>query len=173
MSVLLLGLDDDLGPPLIELLVGQGDEVRVLENDGRRDERWRSLGAYIARGDEIDPDLVMRAAINCRTIVALGDAAAGERLEAAVEGARLAGVERIVLGAPSIADGARASVRRAGVDFVLLAFGTRRLLGGRRVEPEHVAAAVDAADDLGGTPALDLDLREPASWAALGLGAPE
>lgn len=169
MSVLLIGLDDDVGAAVIEHLVRQGDEVRVVENHPNRASRWRGFGAYVARGDDTDADLVMRAATNCRTIVALGPAAAGERLDAAVDGAGLAGVERVIIGAPAIADTARARVRRAGLQFVLLTWGKRRPMRGAPVAPADIAAAVDAADDLSGEPALDLDLCDRGSWAALGL----
>ena len=172
MSLLLVGVDEVVGAAVIELLVSRGDEVRVVENDPNLEARWRDLGAYVARGDSSDGDLVARAATNCRTVVALEGAATGDRLDAAIEGALFAGVERIVVGAPAIKDAARLRLRDAGIQFVLLTWGRRRLMRGASVRPSDIASAVDAADDLSGEPALDLDLRNQRSWASLGLRPP-
>jgi hypothetical protein len=40
------------------------------------------------------------------------------------------------------------------------------------VGTEDLARAVDAADDLGGGPRLELDLSEPQAWVTLGLDEP-
>jgi hypothetical protein len=170
VSLLLLGLPADLGDVLVPRLRGQGDEVRVLENNDALAQRWRDLGAYVAHGPEDDPDLVMRAATNCRSLVLLGRWSGDDALDVAVEGARLATVERIVLFSEEPIDAALERLRASGLQYVALEF--RRKLLRRGLAPNLLAAAVDAADDLAGEVALELDLRADSSWTALGLQPP-
>jgi hypothetical protein len=173
VSLLLLGVEPGLGEPLIAHLIAQDDEVRVIEADSGRAAHWKELGAYVAPGEDIDPDLIERAAQNVRTIVVFERA--GEDLERAVEtaleGAALAGVERIVVCAAPVSKPVVDLLRNSGIDYVALSLGRRRRLLGERPTPvADITAAVDAADDLAGSVRLELDLTIPESWTALGLG---
>jgi uncharacterized protein YbjT (DUF2867 family) len=174
VSVLLIGVDAELGAALIPRLIAQDDEVRVIEADENTAARWRSLGAHVAAGETTDSDLIERAAQGVRTLVLFEGAAAA--VEPVVEGASLARVDRLVLCSSGPQDDAMASIRASRIDYVVLrtGVGRRRLWGGRNQALSHevVAEAIDAADDLAGKPKLDLDLRQPASWRQLGLVAP-
>ena len=165
MSLLLIGLRDEVTAELIPLLVSQGDEVRIVESDETRAERWRSLGAHVARGLPDDDDLVERAAQNVRTLV-VGDGATA----AALDGARRAGVGRVVhLGTSFGAN----DLAHAAEGFVILkATGRRRIsLGRTGLNPLDVARLIDAADDLAGVIALELDADSPETRTSLGLDA--
>lgn len=171
MSILLIGTDGAVGEALVRRLVQQGDEVRVLE--GAADSvSWGALGAYIASGDMWDADLIERAAQDVRTIIlGPGHREDPEELTAAVvDGGRLvtAGM-RVVVYAARVPEGILTILRESGLDYVALHTGGARR---RAVPPEALAEALDAADDLAGSLRLELDLTEPASWAALRLDAP-
>jgi uncharacterized protein YbjT (DUF2867 family) len=172
MSLLLMGLEPGLGEPLITRLISQDDEVRVIEADPVRGAHWKELGAYVARGEAGDVDLVERAAQNVRTIVVLERA--HEDLEAAVEtaveGASLAGVERIVVCAAAVSKSVVEVLSKSGIDYVALSSGGRRRVFGRgTVSETTITEAVDAADDLAGPVRLELDLSQREAWISLGL----
>jgi uncharacterized protein YbjT (DUF2867 family) len=177
MSILLVGISTDLGSLLVSRLVSLGDEVRVICPDGEAARTWERLGAHVARGDGTDPDLVERAARGVRTLVV----AASERgarpavLDAVIEAARGAagGVRLVVCLTGSQRDAAEV-VRSSGLEFVLL-----RTKRGRGLVPwtgrpplRAVVEAINAADDLAGSPRLDLDLTTPEGWRPLGLEPP-
>lgn len=173
MSVLLLGLDEVRGPALIRRLIDEGDVVGVVEEDRERGEKWRQQGAHVASGSSSDPDLIERAAQHARSIILFAqDAVAETSVAAVLEAGRLAPETPriIVFGVPS--DPVLEMLRDSAFDYVVLRTGR----GGRRllrkqplVAPDDLADAVNAADDLGGNPRLDVDLTDPAGWSALGL----
>jgi nucleotide-binding universal stress UspA family protein len=173
MSILLVGLAEDLMPPLIRRLTEQGDEVRVLEADETASDRWRSLGAHVASGPQWDADLIERAAQNVRTIVVgdRHDRDPVELMDAVIEGGGLASREMrlVVVGEPQ--PRALDALRASKLDFVVLGSAGRRGLLGRRpsLAPERLAEAVDAADDLAGGPRLELDLDDEQAWRELKL----
>jgi nucleoside-diphosphate-sugar epimerase len=164
MSVLLVGLAGDSGEAIIRRLISQGDEVRVIESNGTAGDRWRSLGAHVARRESDMADLVERAAQNVRTVV-IGEEA---DVDAVVAGAEAARVERVVLFGVHPAYPALEAVRRSHIQHVVLSTGRRRVLGGG-IGDEALAEAIDAADDIGGQPRLELNLSEGDAWTALGL----
>jgi hypothetical protein len=173
MSVLLVGLAEDLMPPLIRRLTEQGDEVRVLEADETATDRWRSLGAHVASGPQWDADLIERAAQNVRTI-AVGDRHdrdPTELMEALVEGGELASRDMRLVVVGDVLPRALAVLRDSKLEYVILGSPVRRRLLGRRpsVSPERLAEAVDAADDLAGDPRLELDLGDERAWRELKL----
>jgi len=175
MSILLVGLGDDLLPSLIRRLTEQGDEVRVLEAGEEGGGRWSSMGAHVASGPRWDADLVERAAQNVRTIV-VGDSHDRdpvELMDAVIEGGGFASREMrlVVLGEPQ--PRALDALRASKLAFVVLKPKRRGLLGrGSALPPEALAEAVDAADDLAGDPRLELDLGEPDAWRELRLTPP-
>jgi uncharacterized protein YbjT (DUF2867 family) len=171
MSVLLVGITGSSGDAIVKRLISQGDEVRVVEDDARASERWRSLGAHVARPDHDMADLIERAAQNVRTVV-MGDEVGGDDdARAIIAGAAAAGVDRIVLFGARASLGALEAVRAGALQHVVLSTGRRRLLGGS-IDDESLAVAVDAADDLAGEPRMELDLSDPEAWPELGLTNP-
>ena len=169
MSILVIGLPDDVTACLIERLIEEDDEVRVLARDDA--EPWRARGAHIARGAEWDADLIERAAQNVRTIV-LGDAHGEDPatfLATALEGARWAAqtIRMVVVGVPG--DSALKALKASDLDYVLLTLPRVGLLRRGTIDPARVAEAIDAADDLAGNPRLELDLGTPDAWRALRL----
>jgi hypothetical protein len=175
MSVLVVGSGSAPVRALLKRLVSQGDEVRIVENDPGLESAWRSLGVHVARGAP-DADLVERAAQNCRTLVVLDDGTMEDSvLHEVLDGAASAGVERVVVCGLAANDGLLEALRTREGQYVVLIGGTRR--GPLRrpawaVGTEDLARAVDAADDLGGGPRLELDLSEPQAWVTLGLDEP-
>jgi uncharacterized protein YbjT (DUF2867 family) len=159
MSLLLIAPPHELGGVLIERLISEDDEVRVIEPRPDRAQTWRDLGAHVAAGP-IDADLVERAAYNTRTVVVF-DAA---ELREILEGVLNAGVGRLVMCTPRLDRGAIELIAQAGVDYVALASGRFR-----RRSADEVAAAIDAADDLQGEPRLTVDLTSRDGRAHLGL----
>lgn len=168
MSVVVVGASGELGAAVVNRLLEAGDEVGVIEPSPERAEGWRRAGAHVARGSSSDADLIERAAQNARTLVVLG--ADQEVMSAAVEGARLAGVERIVATGARFEPELTALLRSSGLDYVVLETG-RRLLGGA-ASPADVGRAVDAADDLPGRPRLELSLKTTEAWRELRLEPP-
>ncbi len=169
MAVLLIKPPHDVGPLLVGRLVGQSDQVRVID-EADEGEPWRRMGAHLALGDPSDLGLVATAALGCRTIVAFTQA----HLIQAAAAAQAAGVERVV----AVLESAPPAHERAawGVDHVILmspAVKRRWGVKGRGFSPEVLAEAIDAADDIAGHPRLTLDLKEPASWGWLNLNPPE
>lgn len=167
MSILFVGLGERLGDRVIARLVGEGDEVRVIEESPHAIARWKEIGAFVAHGVPDDPDLVERAAQNVRTIVVTG---AFESLGPVIEGARFAGVGRVVVCHPVPDSDVLEAVRTSGLDYVIIALGRRepRAAG----ELDALAEAIDAADDLSGAPRLEVDFRRPESLQALGVRTP-
>jgi nucleoside-diphosphate-sugar epimerase len=169
VSVLLIGISGSSGEAIVERLVSQGDEVRVVEDDPATAQRWRSRGAYVARSSSDLPDLIERAAQNVRTVV-VGEGAAND-IDAILSGAAAAQVERVIWFGSSASAGAARAVRDFPSQHVVLNTGRRRLLRGG-VDDELIAVAIDAADDMGGAPRLVLDLTDPGAWAELGVSNP-
>ena len=176
MSILLIGLGEDVMPALISRLIAQGDEVRVLEVDEAASDRWRSLGAHIASGPQWDADLIERAAQNVRTIVVgeYHDRDPVELMDALVEGGGFASNEMRVVIAGELQTRALSALRESKLEYVVLGITVRRGLLGRRrtVNPEQLAEAVDAADDLAGNPRLELNLGDDRAWRELKLDPP-
>ncbi|CAN5522131.1 hypothetical protein BH24ACT26_BH24ACT26_08020 [soil metagenome] len=177
--MLLIGPSAAIGEALVPRLLRQSDEVRVVEEDAGLAATWAALGAHVARGSRSDADLVERAAQNVRTIVVMprpGDDAV-ELLSAVVDGATHASPSmRIVVCASHVDASVASVVKDSGLDHVVLRTGAK--LGGflpltvERVPATALAEAIDAADDLPGSPKLDLDLTVRGSWGALHLSAP-
>ena len=177
MSVLLVGLPARVARRLVDHLVAQGDEVRIVEQDQRAAEEWKARGAHPARGAATDADLIERAAQGVRTVI-VGDArgAGGPAVvNAAVAGAKLAaargeGVRLVLLAAHPPRDAVEA-VRASGMDYVVLWTTASSQLWppSARRRLDDVVAALDAADDLSGNPRLELDLRDTGSWRVLGV----
>jgi uncharacterized protein YbjT (DUF2867 family) len=178
MAVLLVGAAGAVADAVVSRLLNEGDEVRIVARSSEEAEKWRALGAHIARGDPEDPDLIERAAQNARSIVAFGnDAGSHDVLDAAIEGGLGARVGRLIV-CCTAAPGrkVRDRVSRASLEHIVLITGAIRrgsaILRSRKVTTADVARAVDAADDLAGRPRLVLDLRRPEAWRALELEPP-
>ena len=167
MSVLLIGDPGPLGEVLVRRLISEGDEVRAIATDAGTDE-LAGHGVPIARGPDLDADLVERAAQNVRTIVTFD----GSVLEPIIEGATAAQVERIILCATSIPEAQRAQLRDAAIEYVILQT-PRKGLFRKGVSEEALAEAIDAADDMSGKLRLELDLNESEAWAMLNVEVPE
>ena len=165
MSVLLVGAEGTFRTAIASRLLEQGDEVRAIENDPRAAARLKDMGVRVARGRELDPDLVERAAQNVRTVVLVHPE--DPTIPDVIEGSRFARVDRLVLCGGDAR--ARESIRASGLDHVVLRMGARRGILKRKIADESVAEAVDAADDLAGNPRLDLDLSQEDAWRELGL----
>jgi uncharacterized protein YbjT (DUF2867 family) len=161
-----------MGTDVIERLIMQGDEVRVVEADPQQAHRWRQLGARVAEGDADDADLMERASQNCRTVVLFGVRDESVHVLAALlEGIAHTTVDRVVLVAAGDEPGCRNLVRASQLDYVFLRMKQRPLLSRFRSSSSAVAEAIDAADDLAGHPRLELDLDDPSTVAALHLRA--
>lgn len=171
-----MGLEDEVTEVLAMRLIAQDDEVRLVLGDASGRDRWQGLGIHVAVGDVTDDDFMWRACTNVRTIVA-GDA---PPLEDPTVRAALAPIvaktdaDRLVVVGPPDDDELARSAPSSGLSHVVLRFRKRSLLGRTRPpEPDQLAAAIDAADDLAGEPRLDLDLSQAASWAELRLAPPD
>jgi hypothetical protein len=171
LSLLLVGLEGALGEAVITKLREAGDDVRVVEPDEGAARRWAALGAHVARGSPLDADLVDRASHGVRTVVVFLHSRAHPPAEllAAVLGEGARPGFRLVACAASLPADARDAIESSGVDHVILVGAATRWSLRRRVSVERLAAAVDAADDLSGTPRLVLDLGRAEDRAALGL----
>jgi hypothetical protein len=170
MSILLIRANGPIGETLARRLMAQGDEVRVIEPAEELVEAWRQLGVKVAPGRDDDTDLIERTAQNVRTAVVVDDEAgpAGEVIEHVLAGIGAARVGRLILCARKPDEVLLNAVRSSGIDYVVLTIGGR-LLSRTRVPVEDVAEAIDAADDLAGSPRLELDLTKTESWPTLGL----
>lgn len=160
---------------LIQRLLSQGDEVRVLVDQGATGEIWRDLGAHVAFGPADDEDLVWRASTGVRTLV-FGDLPGGEStLAPLLAGAERAGVSRAVVCAPQPGSGVTQALAATGLEYVVLTTARRPLMG--RPKPKiplsKLAEAIDAADDLQGRLRLELDLTVEQSWQVLRVVQPE
>ena len=168
MSILLIGDPGSLGEVLVRRLISQDDEVRAIATEASGDD-LAGFGVHIARGEDLDADLVERAAQNVRTIISFEPSA--EVIDQVVEGARAARVERIVLCAATIPEPVRDRLRSSDLDYVVLE-SPRKGLFRKGVADDALAEAIDAADDMSGRLRLELDLNESASWALLNLVPP-
>lgn len=170
MSVLLYGVPDEPLAALSSRLIAQDDEVRVLVASGTEDAHLRELGLHVASGAYLDDaDLIERASQNVRTLVIGPDLPRPREahMEAAIRGAKAAGVDRLVyfdaVPDPDVTE----PIKRSGIDYVILATGRKGLLRKGGVGASDVAEAVDAADDLAGDVELNLDLGAAEGWKAL------
>ena len=168
MSVLLVGAAGDLPATVAGHLMSQGDEVRAIATEPALED-LASLGVRIARGPYLDADLIERSAQNVRTIVLFD--ADDDVLEAVIEGAQAARVERVIMYSGSIAEPVRQRLRGCGLEYVVLQV-PRKGRFRKGVPDEAVAEAVDAADDMVGTLRLELDLNESEAWQTLKLETP-
>jgi hypothetical protein len=172
VSILLIRAGGPIGETLARRLRAEGDEVRVVVPADEPAEAWRELGVKVAPGHDDDADLIERAAQGVRTAVVIdGESGpAGEVIEDVVVGISAARVERLILCARKPDQMLVDAVRASGLDYVVLTVGGG-LLSRRRVSVEDVAEAIDAADDVAGSPHMELDLTKNESWAALGLSS--
>ncbi len=170
MSILLIRASGPIGGTLARRLTAEGDEVRVVAPAEEPADAWQELGVKVAPGRDDDADLIERAAQGVRTVVVIdGESGrAREVIDEVVEGVRAAGVERLILCTRGPDEALLDAVRSSGLDYVVLQIGAG-LLSRKRISIEDVAEAIDAADDLAGSPRLELDLTKSESRAALGL----
>jgi hypothetical protein len=168
VSILLVNASSALGEAIARRLLAQDDEVRAILEEGDTTE-LRDLGVHIARGEWWDADLVERAAQNARTVVYI-DPQTGP-LDGVLDGARAAGVERLVL-CGVIPREVRELIRTLPYDHVMLETSRKRGFLRSVLPVTAVAEAVDAADDIAGNPRLELDLTKPEAWGELKLEAP-
>ena len=168
MSVLLIGSAGELPATVAARMVAQGDEVRAIATDPAL-EGLSTHGVRIARAPDLDADLVERAAQNVRTIVLFE--LDETTLEAVLEGAQAARVERLVVCSRSVPETVRELLRGCGIEYVVLEV-PRKGRFRKGVPDEAVAEAVDAADDMAGELRLELDLNESDAWQTLKLEAP-
>ena len=173
MSVLLAGIDEHLARAIAARLIAQSDEVRIVLDSSRERDAWRERGVYVAVGDAEDEDFVWRAAGGVRTVVAGAERLAGVAGAVLVAGAKRAGTGRFIVltkgDPPRLPEG----LLEEDADLIVLRLPKKRLLQRELLAPESVAEAVDAADDLAGSPHLDLDLGQPDAWGELRLAPPE
>jgi len=173
VSILIVGLGDEVLNPLVRRLIAQGDEVRVMAGEQVDPDAARQLGAFIASGpNEDDPDLYERAAQNVRTVVVGPLAREPAMFTAIVEGTGLAQVGRIVYVHHAPPETFVAMIAEARFERIVLRPPRPRSFGRRRLDPVAIAEAIDAADDLAGPAELDLDLAQDAAWRALKLDPP-
>jgi Trk K+ transport system NAD-binding subunit len=165
VSILLVEPPADPGHAVVERLLSQGDEVRVVDRAGS--ESWKEVGAHVARGEGTDADLLERAGQHCRSIVLFDPDQ--EVMETALEAARAARIGRVIVCCTRPISNVIASLRASGLEYVVLTLASGRMLR-RKLEGSSIAAAIDAADDISGHDVrLELDLSRPGSWQELGL----
>lgn len=167
MSVLLIGASPSLGVVVARRLIAQGDEVRAVARGPEGE--LAAAGVRIARGPELDADLVERAAQDVRTIVLFEGSS--QVVKPVIEGARAAAVERVVVCTGTIDGPALDVLRASGVEYVVLR-PPRKGLFRRGVSDDVLAEAIDAADDMSGKLRLELDLNESDAWQTLNLEVP-
>lgn len=161
MSILMIVGGGEAESAAAERLLAQGDEVRVVVAEAGEKPGWVALGVHVAVGDATDHDLIERAGQGARSLVIFDDRASdAPTLDAALTGALGAGIDRLILCAPDVTEETRRTMARVDPSYVILTYGRRFSLRGR-TPVALIAEAVDAADDLGGSPRLEVDLREP------------
>lgn len=173
MALLLMGVQGRIAEMLIERLLRQRDEVRVLENDKELADQWKSMGAHVAQGSYDDVDLIDRASTNVRTIVvgAPDDDALEERVAAVDEAVGPRSHEtRLVLLGTKRDRRIQARLDRSSYEYVYLIMRGRFRFGRGRGAPDVVAEAIDAADDMAGHPRLVVELGDPGDLRLLGIG---
>ncbi len=78
---------------------------------------------------------------------------------------------RVVIFGPDLDQRVLGALRSSVLDYVVLMTPAKGLLGKRsKVSTGALAEAIDAADDLAGSPRLELDLSDASAWDALRLG---
>lgn len=164
---MLIDPEPELGGTILDHLLAEGDEVRVLVGNPSD---WKARGAFVAVGDPMDPDLVERACTNVRTVVFMTATKSVpiSVLAAAVPAARRAGTDRVVVCMPGGGAVTADWLDGSGAGYVILLTGKRGFLPKKSADPESVARAVSAADDLAGDPKLVVDLTDDSEWAKLG-----
>jgi hypothetical protein len=176
MSILLVGLPETFAAMLAQRLVGEGDEVRLLLWEDADPEPWKRIGAFVAKGDPTDADLVERAATNVRTVV-LGERTTDlstDELKELIGGARQAGVGRFVVCQRQPSAELVELLKGADLEFVILTTAKKPLVGkGKNKIPiSKLSEAIDAADDIAGRIQAELDLTIPKAWKVLKLDPP-
>ena len=176
MSLLLIGLPETFAVMLVQRLIAEGDEVRLLLPESGDPGPWKRLGAFVAHGEAGDADLVERASTNVRTIV-LGERAAGlsnEDLDELIAGARRAHVGRFVVCQAQPSQDVVDAFKAAEVEFVVLTTAKKPLIGKAktRIPISKLSEAVDAADDIAGRIQAELDLTIPKAWKVLKVDPP-
>lgn len=160
MSILMLVEGDEVEKAVVERLLDQGDEVRVVVERAEARPGWAELGVHVAVGDPTDDDLIERAGQDARSVVLFGNHAADiGTVGAALKAAAAADIERVILCVPAAGEEVRRLLADSGRSYVILSYGRRRALR-TRAPIALVAEAVDAADDLAGQPRLEVDLRQ-------------
>ncbi len=77
---------------------------------------------------------------------------------------------RVVVFGSNIDEGVLAALRASVLDYVILLTPLKGLLTRRsKVSTDALAQAIDAADDLAGSPRLELDLSDASAWELLKL----
>ena len=178
MSVLLLGLESSFGSAVIQRLLDEDDIVGVIEEDRARGEEWKKFGAHVALGSPSDFDLIERAAQHVRSIVIVesGVSDSAAVVEATLMGARLVPGERarVIFVAAAPDPKIEETLNGSEFDFLILRIATGKsfIRRSRPLAPEQLAEAINAADDLTGTPRREIDLGSDEGWSALGLQPP-
>ena len=173
---MLVGLPETLAVKLVQRLVKEMDEVRLLLPNGSEPDPWQKLGAHVAMGDALDEDLMERAATNARTLV-LGDRVADlspEEILSVVRAARKAGVGRVVVCQTAPHRELPDVLRKEAVEFVVLITGKKPVVGKRRtkIPISKLSEAIDAADDMSERVQAELDLTIPKAWKVLKVSPP-
>ena len=176
MSLLLIGLPETFAVMLVQRLLEEGDEVRLLLPESADPEPWKRLGAFVAQGEAGDADLVERASTNVRTLV-LGEAAAGlsqEDLDELIRERARADVGRFVVCQAQPSSALVGAFKAAEVEFVVLTTAKKPLIGKAktRIPISKLSEAVDAADDIAGRIQAELDLTIPKAWKVLKVDPP-
>lgn len=177
MSVLIVplcgGSDGPLLAALVDRLLEQGDQVRMIADAGVETGGWEGK-VYIARGSAGDPDLVERAAQQVRTVAVVAGTCDpdAEVLAGLIEGLTLASSPRVVVCGTRVSREPLAVVTGSALEYVVLRVpAPGRFRRRAELSATRVAEAIDAADDLDGELRLELDLSEESSWTTLGLDA--
>lgn len=166
MSILIVGDESSLAESLVRRLRDQDDEVRAIHAGPIAATGLAGLGVHIARGPYLDADLIERAGQNVRTVVAIEPPP--EILLEILAGMRAASIPRLVVCGRAVDPAVAGAVRGAGLEFVIMRLPPKSLLR-KGLSDNDVAEAIDAADDLAGSPELELDLAEEVAWDALRL----